>query len=173
MPSHIRKPRAAPAPLRSGGPRKSFLTGLLSLSAASLPWTRKAPPEDGEPAGRDGVEARWMLGGVLSLSAAWLPWVRRHPRRGELKATILAALTHVDYYEDRDTRRKVEPDAPDARSVGLPYREVQKRVRKAHPGGRVSIMTIRSYARDAKREGHVLPYRRPYSRRHTGDSGAS
>ena len=114
-----------------------------------------------------------MLAGLLSLSAAWLPWTRRRLRRGEIKTAIMAALTHTDYYEDRDTRRLVEPDAPGARSVGLPYREIQKRVRAEHPGGKVSILTIRSYARDAKQEGHVLPYRRPYSRRREGDSDSS
>ena len=114
-----------------------------------------------------------MLAGLLSLSAAWLPWARRRPRRGEIKTAIMAALTHADYYEDRDTRRSVEPDTPGARSVGLPYREIQKRVRAEYPGGKVSISTIRSYARDAKQEGYVLPYRRPYSRRHARDSGLS
>ena len=114
-----------------------------------------------------------MLAGLLSLSAAWLPWTRRRLRRGEIKTAIMAALTHTDYYEDRDTRRSVEPDAPGARSVGLPYREIQKRVRAEHPGGKVSILTIRSYARDAKQEGYVLPYRRPYSRRREGDSDSS
>ena len=84
----------------------------------------------------------------------------------------MAALIHVDYYEDRNTRRPVEPNAPGARSVGLPYREIQKRVQAKHPGGKVSIMTIRSYARDAKQEGQVLPYRRPYSKR-ARSSGSS
>ena len=113
-----------------------------------------------------------MLTGLLSLSAAWLPWARRRLRRGEIKTAVMAALSHVDYYEDRDTRRPVAPDVPGARSVGLPYREIQKRVQAEHSGGKVSIMTIRAYARDAKQEGYVLPYRRPYSRRHTrGDQG--
>ena len=147
--------------------------GLLSLSAASLPWTPKAPPAGEEPVERDEARAQSLLTGLFSLSAAWLPWARRHPRRGEIKTAIMAALTHADYYEDRDTRRSVEPDAPGARSVGLPYREVQKRVRAEHPGGKVSILTIRSYARDAKQEGYALPYRRPYSRRRARDSGSS
>ncbi len=114
-----------------------------------------------------------MLAGLLSLSAAWLPGARRHPRRGDIKTAVMSALTHADYYEDRDTRRSVEPDASGARSVGLPYREIQKRVQAEYPGSRVSILTIRSYARDAKQEGYVLPYRRPYSRRRTRDSGSS
>ena len=111
-----------------------------------------------------------MLSGLLSASA-WRPWVRRsrpareHPRRGEVKAAILALLVRVDYYEDRATRRPVASDAPGARSVGLPYREILKRVRAQYPGGRASIMTIRSYARDARQKGMAMPYRRPYSRR--------
>ena len=114
-----------------------------------------------------------MLAGLLSSSAAWLPWVRRRPRRGELKTAIMAALTHVDYYEDRDTRRPVDPDTPGARSVGLSYREIQRRVQVEHPGGKVSIMTIRSYARDAGQEGRAMPYRRPYSKRSGKHSGPS
>ena len=137
MSPRSRKPAAAPDPLRRNAAWKSLLTGLLSLSAA------------------------------------WAPSTRRRPRRGELKTAIMAALAHVDYYEDRDTRRPVEPNAPGARSVGLPYREIRKRVRVEHPGGKVSIMTIRSYARDARQKGYVLPYRRPYSRRRTRDSGSS
>ena len=114
-----------------------------------------------------------MLSGLLSVSAAgrFRPWARlvrparERPRRGEVKAAILGLLVHVDHYEDRDTRRPVAADAPDARSVGLPYREILKRVRARYPGGRASIMTIRSYARDARQQGVALPYRRPYSRR--------
>ena len=157
---------------RRNSARKSLLTGLLSFSAASLPWVRKAPPAGGEPVERGGAGAQSMQAGLLSLSAAWLPWTRRRPRRGEIKTAVMAALTHVDYYEDRDTRRPVEPDVPGARSVGLPYREILKHVRAEHPGGKVSIMTIRSYARDAKQEGYVLPYRRPYSRRRTKHPGS-
>ena len=167
-----RRIRPEGEPSRRNGARKSLPTGLFSLFAASLPWTPKAPPADGEPAERGDARTPAMLAGLLSLSAAWLPWTRRRPRRGELRAEVMAALTHVDYYEDRDTHRQVESDVPGARSVGLPYREIQKRVQAKYPGGKVSIMTIRSYARDAKQEGYVLPYRRPYSRR-TRNSGSS
>ena len=166
-----RRLRPEGEPIRRNGARKSLPTGLFSLFAASLPWTPKAPPAGGEPARRGGAGTQSMLAGLLSLSAAWLPWARRRPRRGEIRTAVLAALAHVDYYEDRDTRRPVEPDVPGARSVGLPYREIQKRVQAKHPGGKVSIMTIRSYARDAKQEGYALPYRRPYSRRSTRDPG--
>ena len=165
MPPRPRKPTADPEPLRRNGAGKSLLAGLLSLSAASLPWTRKTPPPDREPAERGEARARSMLVSLLSSSTAWLPWIRRRPQRGELKEAIMAALTHVDYYEDRNTHRPVDPDASGARSVGLSYREIQRRVRAEHPGGRVSIMTIRSYARDARQEGYVMPRRRPYSKR--------
>ena len=151
--------------------RKSFLTSLLSLSAEALPWTRRPPPAGGERAGRGEPRAQSMLTGLLSLSAA-LPWVRKPPpRRGEVKAAIMAALVHVDHYEDRNTHRPVDPDSPGARSVGLSYREIQRRVRAEHPGGKVSITTIRSYARDARSQGHPLPYRRPYSRRRPSRPG--
>lgn len=156
-----------------------MLSGLLSLAAARWRWVRQplppSPPSPPpEPSAPRGVGAESMLTGLLSVSAAWRPWVRgirparERPRRGEVKAAILALLVHVDHHEDRATRRPVAPDAPGARSVGLPYREILKRVRARYPGGRASIMTIRSYARDAKREGVALPYRRPYSRRPPG-----
>ena len=155
-----RKPRR----IEHGSAGKSILAGLSSLSAAALQWGRKAPP-DREPAEPGGGATQSVLAGLLSLSTAWWPWVRKTPRHGELKAAVMAALTHVDHYEDRDTRRRVDPDAPGARSVGLSYREIQRRLQTEYPGGRVSIMTIRSYARDARREGWAMPYRRPNSTR--------
>ena len=160
MPSRTRK--AHRAEHRTSG--SSVLAGLLSVSAA-LRWSR-AIPRDREPAGRGAASlAQSALASLFSLSAGWWPWVRKSPRYGELKRTIMAALTHVDHYEDRDTRRPVDPDAPGARSVGLPYREIQERLQTEYPRIKVSIMTIRSYARDAKKEGEAMPYRRPNSRR--------
>ena len=147
-----------------GDATQSILAGLSSLSAAVLQWGRKTPP-DREPAEPGGGATQSVLAGLLSLSTAWWPWVRKTPRHGELKTVIMAALTHVDHYEDRGTRRRVDPDASGARSVGLSYREIQRRLQAEYPGRRVSIMTIRSYARDARREGRAMPYRRPNSMR--------
>ena len=145
---------------------KSILTGLFSLSAARLPRVR-------EISRRGEAVARAALASLFSVSAARFPWIRVPPRRGELKTAIMAALAHVDHYEDRDTRGPVGPDTPGARSVGLSYQEIQRRVRAQYPGGHVSILTIRSYARDAKQEGWAMPYRRPNSmrRRETGLRG--
>ena len=137
---------------------KSILAGLFSVSAA-LWWSREPLPR---------MIGNWQgaaLASLFSLSTAWWPWVRKSPRHGELKKAIMVALTHVDHYEHRDTRRPVDPDAPGARSVGLSYREIQERLQTEYPRIRVSIMTIRSYARDAKREGQAMPYRRPNSMR--------
>ena len=161
MPSRIRKARRA----RRDVAGESVLTGLFSLAATRFPWMRGTPLRE--------AVARSALASLFSLAAVRFPWTREPPRHGELKAAIMAALAYVDHYEDRDTRRPTEPDAPGARSVGLPYREIQRRVRAKHPGGRVSITTIRSYARDAKQEGRPLPYRRPYSRRRGRGSGPS
>lgn len=146
--------------------KRSILLGLLSWSAASWQWRRETPPER-EFAERDEARKRSLLAGLLSLSALWMPGRREaRPRRGAVKEAIMAALVHVDYYEDRDTRRPVDPGTPGSRSVGLSYREIQRRVRAAYPGGgKVSITTIRSYARDIKQDGHAMPYRRPYSAR--------
>ena len=148
--------------VRRDSAKESILTGMLSLSALQFPWIRKT---------RGAAVVRSVLASMFSLSALRFPWVRKTPRRGELKAAILTALVHIDHYEDRDTRRPVEPDAASARSVGLSYREIQRRVRAKYPGGNVSIMTIRSYARDAKLEGWTMPYRRPNSTRREAGSG--
>ena len=162
---------SAPEPSERGEARpQSMLASLLSLSATALPWRRRTPPPDREPPERGETGAQSMLGSLLSLSATWIPRRRRvvRPRRGEVKAAIMAALAQVDYYEHPDTHRPVDADTPGARSVGLSYREIQRRVRAAYPGSRkVSMMTIRSYARDAKGEGRAMPYRRPYSTRKT------
>ena len=163
MPPRTRKPTVDPEPLRRNGGAKSFLAGLLSLS-----WVPSR-----EPARPGGAGGRSMPVILFSLSTVWLPWIRKHRQRGDLKREIMAALAHVDYYEDRNTQRPTDPDDPGARPVGLSYREIQRRLRVRHPRGKVSIMTIRSYARDAKQEGHVMPHRRPYSKRHAMDSGPS
>ena len=157
MPSRIREARWT----RRGGAGESILTGLFSLAAARFPWTRETPRPRRE------AVARSSLASLFSLAAAQFPWIRS--RHGDLKAAVMAALAHVDHYEDRDTRRPVAPDAPGARSVGLSYREIQRRVRARYPGGRtISILTIRSYARDAREEGREMPYRRPNSTRRRG-----
>ena len=146
--------------------KRSILVGLLSWSAASRQWRRGTLLERGS-AERDEDRYRSTLASLLSLSALWMPRRRAAPpRRGAVKEAILAALVQIDYYEDRDTRRPVDPGARGARSVGLSYREIQRRVRAAYPGGgKVSMKTIRSYARDAKQDGYVMPRRRPYSTR--------
>ena len=151
---------------RGEATRRSMLASLLSLSVAVRQWRRRAPPGRGA-AERGEVTKRSVLASLLSLSALWAPGRRRAPpRRGEIKAAVLAALVEVDYYEDRDTGRPVDPGARGARSVGLSYREIQRRVRAAYPGGaKVSMKTIRSYARDAKQNGSAMPRRRPYSAR--------
>lgn len=94
-----------------------------------------------------------------------LPLGRLPAERGAAKKAILAALAEVDYWEDRATGRPVDVHTPGARSVGLSYRDIQKHVQAKHPDIRVSMMTIRTYARDAKEAGQVLPGRRPYSQR--------
>ena len=160
MPSRTRKAHRA----ERSSVGASFLTGLLSLSAMSSLRGRRAPPDRGS-AGSGTAWVQSALVGLLSLSTSWLPWVRKPPQRGECKTAIMAFLVHVDHYEDRDTRRPVDRNAPGARSVGLSYREIQERVQEKYPGRSVSIMTIRSYARDAKKEGRAMPYRRPNSMR--------
>ena len=113
---------------------------------------------------RTTVSPNALLAGLYSL---WAIRSRRtrpsKPRRGEIKAFVMEALTRIDHYEDRITRRPVDPDAVGARSVGLSYRQIREEIRARYPGIRISMMTVRSYARDAKEQGEPLPYRRPYS----------
>ena len=95
---------------------------------------------------------------------SFLAWPRR-PRRGVLKRSVLDALRHVEYHEDPADGRVVDPEALNARSVGWSYRDIKARVEAEYPGCRVSLMTIRAYARDAKEQGMEMPARRPYSKR--------
>ena len=131
--------------------------------------SQQCPKSAGEGAdeGRDRA-VRSML--TTLLAATWLqfrgvPAGRERTERGRLKTAVMAALAHVDYYEDRFSGQAVAPNASGARSVGLSYRQIKQRVESEHPGNRVSMMTIRSYARDAKYDGRTMPCRRPYSRR--------
>ena len=106
-----------------------------------------------------------MLANAISASVVVLDRRRKEPRHGDIKRVVIGLLAETDHYEDPATRRSVPADEPGAVSVGLSYREIQERVRERFPGGRCTIMTVRSYARDAKLEGQTLPYRRPYSDR--------
>ena len=93
-----------------------------------------------------------------------LAWPRRPPR-GALKRSVLSALADVKHYEDPLDGRVVSPQTPNAQSIGWSYSEIKARVEADYPGCRVSMMTIRAYARDAKEQGMALPARRPYSKR--------
>lgn len=73
---------------------------------------------------------------------------------------MLEALQHVAYHEDRSTREKTDRTGAHTRSVGLSYEEIERRLVDM---GKVTRHTIRSYARDAKAEGRLLPDRRPNS----------
>ena len=154
MSSKNRKARRTP----SDSAEKSFLAGLHSLSAVQFSWIREAPR-------RGEAVVCSMLASLYSLAAVRFPRLRNTPRYGELRTTIMTALAHIDHYEDRNTRRPATPDALGAQPVGLSYREIQMRVQSEFPGRSISIMTIRSYARDAKQEGRTMPYRRPNSKR--------
>lgn len=116
---------------------------------------------------------------IAALSLLAWPWhrvrgIRRRfgrRQRGVIKNSVMAYLTHIDHYEDSATGRHVTAETPHARSVGWSYRQIKERVEAEYPGSRVSMMTIRSYARDAKQEGLAMPRSRPYSKR-VGNGGA-
>ena len=124
------------------------------LSVPYMPWVwpRRLPKANRQPQST-----------VSSLSSLWA-WPRK-PARGVLKKSVLAALVYVDHYEDPINNRPAPADAPNARSVGLSYGEIRARLQAEYPGSAISMMTIRSYARDAKEQGVLMPRRRPYSLR--------
>lgn len=134
------------------------------LDADRAPYSPEAPPS------RRRVQDSRLLSGLSLLVWPWnrlpgIPWLSRR-RRGMLKRAVVAHLAYVSHYEDSLTGRPVARGTPGARSVGLSYREIKKRVEEENLGSRVAMMSIRSYARDARLEGVEMPRRRPYSRRH-------
>lgn len=82
-------------------------------------------------------------------------------------------LCHVDYYEDRtkasSADNRVAADHPQARSVGLPYLEIVRRVRDEFPGANTSVACLRWYSvkmrvEEFGYEGYRLAQRRPRAR---------
>lgn len=86
-----------------------------------------------------------------------------------IKAASIEWLCHVEYYEDRAAKpgtTVVEPGHKGARSVGLTYDEVIRRVQAEFPGCNTSVACLRWYAVKIRVGEHGykdlrLPQRRP------------
>ena len=90
------------------------------------------------------------------------------PKR-TIKAASVELLCHVAHYEDRDAKpgtTEVAADDPKARSVGLAYDEIIRRVQDEFPGCSTSVACLRWYAVKIRVGEHGyedlrLPQRRP------------
>ena len=91
------------------------------------------------------------------------------PKR-TIKSAALEHLGEIAYYEDRNAKygddNRVEPDHPNAQSVGIPYAEVIERIKYEFDGAETSVSCLRWYAvkvrgGDQGYEHATLPQRRP------------
>lgn len=90
--------------------------------------------------------------------------------RRTIRKKALELLCEVAYYEDRtkpsDDENRVKPDHPQARSVGLAYDEIIRRIKDAFPECKTTVACLRWYAvkvrvEETDYEGYRLPGRRP------------
>lgn len=89
-----------------------------------------------------------------------------------IRETSLDLLAHIDFYEDKlkpsNDENRVDADHKNARSVGLAYLEIIRRVKEEFPDADTSVACLRWYSvkvRDFKSHpeysGWKLPQRRP------------
>lgn len=87
-----------------------------------------------------------------------------------VRAAALELLCHVAYYEDRNEKpgddNRVEEGTQNARSVGIPYDEIIRRIHVEFPDCQTSVACLRWYAVKVRAEefGYEnlrLPQRRP------------
>lgn len=97
------------------------------------------------------------------------PIPEEEPKR-TIKAASVDLLCHVAYYEDRDEKssddNRVDADHPKARSVGLAYDEIIRRIQEEFDGCNTSVACLRWYSVKIRVEEHgyeglKLPQRRP------------
>lgn len=87
-----------------------------------------------------------------------------------IKQASLELMCLVDFYENKTTgERDNGPNYTNARSVGLSYAEILRRLADEFPDAKTSVACLRWYAvkvRTGERyyEGYVLPQRRPQER---------
>jgi hypothetical protein len=87
-----------------------------------------------------------------------------------IRQAALELLCHVDYYEDRTKKsaddNRVGKGSKNARSVGLPYDEVIRRIQQEFPDCQTTVACLRWYSVKVRVEEHgyeglKLPQRRP------------
>ena len=94
------------------------------------------------------------------------------PFRPTIRATAVNLLCHVDYYEDRNeksdrlTNALADGSSNNARSVGMAYDEVIRRIRAEFPDCQTTVACLRWYSvkirvEEQGYEGLRLPQRRP------------
>ena len=94
----------------------------------------------------------------------------KKPSGKTIRQTALDLLCHVEYHEDRNKdigpANRVPEGTKGARSVGLPYLEIIRRIKEEHPGANTSVACLRWYAVKMRAEefgfeGYKLAQRRP------------
>lgn len=99
------------------------------------------------------------------------------PKR-TIKSTSVDLLCHVAFYENRTEKssdeNRVEADNTEARSVGLAYDEIIRRIQEEFPGCKTSVACLRWYSVKIRVEEHGyedlrLPQRRPRAKPKTSN----
>ena len=83
-----------------------------------------------------------------------------------VRECALELLGFVNHYEDRNTGEVVDPDHPNARSVGIPYDQVIAGIQEEFPACKTTVACLRWYsvkirADEEGYENYDLPQRRP------------
>lgn len=96
----------------------------------------------------------------------------REDRADTIRSVALDLLCEVAYYEDRNEDsgpdNRVMPGDAEARSVGITYEEMLRRIKAHFPGAETTAECLRWYASHVRNgetgyEGRKLPQRRPRS----------
>lgn len=92
------------------------------------------------------------------------------PALPSIRETALKLLSHVEYCEDRTRHpsddNRVSANEKNARTVGLPYDEIVRRIHSMFPDAQTSVACLRWYTvkirvNEFGYEGYTLPQRRP------------
>ena len=107
---------------------------------------------------------------LIKLVINVLPEEEGTPKYKNIMWTIIENLCHIDYhyYENKDKKIRVDPTHKEARSKGISYEEILKKVLEDFPYAGTSLNSIRWYARKIKEEtypGYKMPYFRPQPER--------
>lgn len=116
------------------------------------------------------VEANKRHEALLAERKAKAEAMRVPANANTIRDAALALLCEVVYYEDKAQKaspeNRIDGSAKNARSVGLAYDTIVRRVREQFPGAKTSLACLRWYCVKVRVgehgfTGYVLPQRRP------------